>query len=445
MQNKTLTLQSLLETHEQPFIIIGASLTVLAINKAFEIHFGLSREQLIGKPCCPNNPECRHKILFERLEPYAGSFSNEFSEETIQINVHGYPLIDNNGVFCLGESISLASVEKQKKRQKQMVGNCVAFSNFKHKIDQAAATDISVLLTGETGTGKEVAAAYLHQHSKRSSGEFVIVDCTILTGELFESELFGHQKGSFTGATSSEKGLFQLADQGTLFLDEIGELPLSLQPKLLRALESGQYRSVGSTSTQCANVRAICATHRNLAEMVNQGLFREDLYYRLSVFPIQIPPLRERLQDIPVLVDHLLQQAGNISGSSYSLTQSALIKLLQHQWPGNIRELRNCLQLAIGLCTNNVISENDIIITHVRQPAKPMASSEKIEEKIRAQASFDSKQNLNTMEIMEAEFITQLIQKYKGNRKQIASEMNISERTLYRKLKRLNLNSPIAL
>ncbi|MCK5665004.1 MAG: sigma 54-interacting transcriptional regulator [Thiotrichaceae bacterium] len=445
MQNKSLTLQSLLETHEQPFIIIDASLTILSVNRAFEIHFGITRKQLTGKPCCLNNSECRHKRLFERLEPYAGSFPNEFSEETSQINVHGYPLLDNNGVLCLGESISLPSVMEQRYKQIQMVGSCVAFSNFKHKINQAAATNIPVLLSGETGTGKEVAATYLHQQSKRSAGQFVVVDCTILTGDLFESELFGHQKGSYTGATSNKKGLFQLADKGTLFLDEIGELPLSLQPKLLRALESGQYRSLGSTTTKRANVRAICATHRDLAEMVNQGLFREDLYYRLSVFPIQAPPLRERMQDIPVLVDYLLLQAGNMNGNGYSLTQAALIKLLQHQWPGNIRELRNCLQLATGLCLNNIITEQDIIISQVREPVKSIVSSEKKEEQFQTQASFDSKHNLNPIEKMEAEFVTALIKKYNGNRKQIASEMNISERTLYRKLKRLDLNTPTTL
>lgn len=441
MQNKPLTIQSLLETHDQPFITIGSSLTIIAVNKAFEIYFGLPREQLIGKPCCSDNSDCRHKILFETLEPYAGAFSNEFSEQTLQINVHGYPLIDNNGVFCLGESISLPMAKKQEKeqKQKQMIGHCVNFLNFKHKIDQAADTDISVLLSGETGTGKEVAALYLHQQSKRSAGEFVIVDCTILTSELFESELFGHQKGAFTGAISSEKGLFELADQGTLFLDEIGELPLALQPKLLRALESGQFRSVGSTSTQRANVRAICATHRDLAEMVAQGLFREDLYYRLSVFPIQIPPLRDRMKDIPQLADHLLQQINDLNGSKYSLTQGALVKLLQHQWPGNIRELRNCLQLAVGLCTNKIISGNDIIIAPVRQTSNVLHTLEKSEDKV--QTSFSSKQDLNQMEIMEADFIAELIQKHKGNRKQIASEMNISERTLYRKLKRLKLNS----
>jgi len=329
-----------------------------------------------------------------------------------------------------------------------MIGMSVAFSNLKSKIEQAAQVDIPAILLGETGTGKEVAAAYLHQHSSRVANEFVIVDCTILTGELFESELFGHEKGSFTGATARKEGLFQHADKGTLFLDEIGELPLSLQPKLLRALESGQYRSLGSTETQHANVRVICATHRNLVEMVKAGAFREDLYYRLSVFSIHLPPLRERMQDIPLLADHLLQQVPKTNGGTYTLTREALIKLMKHQWPGNIRELRNCMQLAAGLCNNYLIDENDIHISQTQQAVKMITApieENNVSPHMQEQPQALPNESFNPLEKLESNYITQLMKKYNGNRKQMASEMNISERTLYRKLKRLNLNTAPAL
>ncbi len=440
MQNKSFTLESLLETHEQPFIVIDASLTIVAVNRAWEIHFGISREQRIGQPCCSDNSQCRHKKVFKRLEPYAGLFPNELSEQASQIRVRGYPLLDENNTFYIGESINLPPITQQKNKSVSMIGACTVFNQCKEKIEQAAQTRIPVMLLGETGTGKEVAAAYLHQHSKRAAGEFVIVDCTILTEELFESELFGHEKGAFTGATNTKVGLFQLADQGTLFLDEIGELPLSMQPKLLRALESGQYRRVGNTSTKTADVRIICATHRDLAEMVRQGKFREDLYYRLSVFPIQIPPLRERLQDIPALTDHLLQQVSSINGAHYSLTRAALINLMQRQWPGNIRELRNSLQLAAGLCSNNIIDEPDIQVTELQQLTTPLVAQEKTPLQVQVDSIPDEKPN--QMEEMESGFISRLIEKYNGNRKLIATEMNISERTLYRKLKRLNLSTP---
>ena len=442
MDNKSFTLESLLETHDQPFIVIDASLTIVAVNRAWEIHFGISREQQIGQPCCNDNSQCRHKQVFDKLEPYAGLFPNELSEQASQIRVRCYPLLDENNTFYIGESINLPPLTEQKYNRVQMVGTSIAFNNCKEKIERAAKTYIPVILLGETGTGKEVAAAYLHQQSKRADGEFVIVDCTILTEDLFESELFGHEKGAFTGATTSKKGLFQLADKGTLFIDEIGELPLSLQPKLLRALESGQYRRVGSNTTHNADVRAICATHRDLAEMVQQGRFREDLFYRLWVMPIHIPPLRERMQDIPVLVDHLLQQVGKMNGTCYSLTRAALIKLMQYRWPGNIRELRNCLQLTTGLCMNNLIDEHDIHISEVRKMTTPITTPQETTIKTPSQINTKCDDKLNSMEKMESEFITQLIKKYNGSRKLIAAEMNISERTLYRKLKRLNLNTP---
>ncbi len=440
MQNKSFTLESLLETHEQPFVVIDASLTVMAVNRAWEIHFGIPRDKHIGQPCCRDNSRCRHKQLFEKLEPYAGLFPNEHSEQASKIRVRGYPLLDSNNTFYIGETINLPPIPEQKYNRVEMIGTCIAFVQCKEKIEQAAQTQIPAMLLGETGTGKEVAAAYLHQQSNRVEGEFVIVDCTILTEDLFESELFGHEKGAFTGATTSKQGLFQLADKGTLFLDEIGELPLSMQPKLLRALETGQYRRVGSTNTLKADVRAICATHRNLKEMVNQGLFREDLYYRLSVFPIQIPPLRERMEDIPALVDHLLKQIAKMNSVRYSITRQALVKLMKYQWPGNIRELRNCLQLAAGLCSDSLIEEYDIQIPELKKDFVDTAEANQPATQIHVQKQ--SNTSMNSMEKMEYEFITELIRKYNGSRKLIASEMNISERTLYRKLKRLNLNNP---
>jgi transcriptional regulator with PAS, ATPase and Fis domain len=439
MQNKSITLESLLETHEHPFIIVDAELTIVAVNRAWEIHFGISRELQVGQSCCLDSSECRHKKVFKTLEPYAGLFPNEFSEQASHLSVRCYPLLDENNTLYIGESIHLPPIAEKKDNWISMIGVCATFNDCKKKLEQAARTQVPVVLLGETGTGKEVAATYLHQNSKRASGEFVIVDCTILTEDLFESELFGHEKGAFTGAISSKKGLFQHADKGTLFLDEIGELPLSLQPKLLRALESGQYRRVGSTSTQTADVRAICATHRDLAGMVRQGTFREDLFYRLSVFPIHIPPLRERLQDIPLLVDHLLLQLGKMNESNYTLTRAALVKLMQYRWPGNIRELRNCLQLAAGLSINHLIEDTNIHIAEIREPVETVMPLEKIT----TQTNRSVNDQLNSIEKLERGFITGLLNKYKGNRKQIAAEMNVSERTLYRKLKRLNLNSPV--
>ncbi|CAG1021696.1 sigma 54-interacting transcriptional regulator [Methylomonas sp. LL1] len=436
MSQSVFKLESLLETHEQPFVVIGPDLHVLAVNQAWETVFGLARENFIGQPCCNQQGACRHQRMFQTLEPYAGIFTGDEQATKMLLNVRGFPLLTADGRVYLGESQSLLVKPGSDDDQPGLIGKSDAFIGLKTKLQQAAVTPAPVLLLGETGTGKELAAEFIHRHSQYAHGEFVIADCTVFGEDLFESELFGHEKGAFTGAASNKKGLFELADNGTLFLDEIGELPFSQQAKLLRALESGQFRRVGGTATLNASVRVVCATHRNLAEMVRLGRFREDLFYRLSVFPINIPPLRERKQDVPVLVDHFLRQLSLIRGGQLTIGRSALIKLMQHNWPGNIRELRNCLQLASGLCHGNTIQEADIHF--MRGAADSMDTV--IPDRVEAEPVEQPQQSMTMLEQYEANFIAGLIKKYQGNRKLIAAEMNISERTLYRKLNRLNLN-----
>ena len=433
MSQTVFKLESLLETHEQPFIVIDADLAVVAVNRAWDVMYGAAMDCPLGKPCCEAAPACRHGRLFQTLEPYAGIFS-AFDDPNTLVSVKGYPLLDADGRLYLGESLTPLTKTDTETQQHSMVGRSLPFVSLKTKLQQAALIPAPVLLTGETGTGKELAAEFLHRHSPVARGHFVIVDCTVFGEELFESELFGHEKGAFTGATSSKKGLFESADNGTLFLDEIGELPLSQQAKLLRAMESGQFRRVGGTTTLKATVRVICATHRNLAEMVKQGRFREDLFYRLSVFPIEIPPLRARKQDIPLLVEHFRQQLSDIRGHPFTMTQQALQKLLRHDWPGNIRELRNCLQLAVGLCKQNVVQEGDIHFMQLSPSTFGNVNG------LAAMALDNKSIAMSPIEQYEADFIANLIEKYQGNRKLIAAEMNISERTLYRKLNRLNLN-----
>ncbi|MGY6277042.1 sigma-54 interaction domain-containing protein [Methylomonas sp. MgM2] len=439
MSQNVIKLESLLETHEQPFVVISADLRVVAVNQAWEAVFGIMRNDYVGKPCCEQQGDCRHHQLFQTLEPYAGIFPSEQGKQEKRIlNVRGYPLLNAEGQLYLGESQSLLSKTLQENHHGGMVGKSDPFKRLTMKLQKAAMTSAPVLLLGETGTGKELAAEFVHRHSTHATGEFVIADCTVFGEDLFESELFGHEKGAFTGAAASKKGLFELADNGTLFLDEIGELPISQQAKLLRAIESGQFRRVGGTSSLRATVRVVCATHRDLAEMVRQGRFREDLFYRLSVFPIDIPPLRERKQDIPLLVDHFLEQIGLITGQPLTMSKAGLVKLIQHAWPGNIRELKNCLQLAGSLCTGGVIQENDVhFMRRIEESSQPMIDFNTV-------ASFSAQpvisNSLSALEQYEASFIASLIKKYQGNRKLIAAEMNISERTLYRKLNRLNLN-----
>ncbi|WFP51821.1 sigma 54-interacting transcriptional regulator [Methylomonas sp. EFPC3] len=431
MPQNAFTLESLLETHDLPLVIVDAGLNVVAVNRAWELGFGASRQSRVGKPCCPDNSDCRHRKMFRTLESYAGVYPDYSNPEApSSLNVRGFPLLDADATLYLGEVQTPLHKGPSVESETLMVGKSPAFTEFKTRLCQAADTQAAVMLLGETGTGKELAAEFVHRNSKQANGEFVIVDCTILGEDLFESELFGHEKGAFTGATAAKKGLFELADNGTLFFDEIGDLPLSQQPKLLRALESGQFRRVGGTTMQKAKVRVVCATHRNLAEMVKNGRFREDLFYRLSVFPVGTPPLRQRKQDLPILIDHFLGQLA-VGDGRYSLTQAALVKLIQYDWPGNIRELRNCLQLAAGLCKEHKIQDTDIHF--MQRPAEIAETGNGVAEQREPTA-------LTGLAQYEAEFIGSLMKKYQGNRKLIAAEMNISERTLYRKLNRLHLN-----
>ncbi|WP_404358626.1 sigma-54 interaction domain-containing protein [Methylotuvimicrobium sp. KM1] len=438
MQTNSFTLNSLLETHDLPFIIVNAAQQVVAVNRAWENHFGQARESILGNACCNNPVDCRHRRFFQTLEPYAGLFNETVDEREYLLKVRGYPLLDTDGTLYLGESVLTAGASESLDKNPKMVGTSSAFINLKTKLQKAAQSNVPVMLNGETGTGKELAAEFIHRKSQNAEGEFVIVDCTVLGEDLFESELFGHEKGSFTGAASAKKGLFELADRGTLFLDEVGELPVSLQPKLLRALESGQFRRVGGTSSLTSTVRVVTATHRNLGEMVRNGLFREDLFYRLSVFPLEIPALRDRIEDMPALVGHFLKSFGHRDHCVYSMTKAAMQKLMQHKWPGNIRELKNCLQLATCLCTSHTIDELDISIMRRQGVTLKPGMIERRGQGAAIEETGAS--NINPLDNIEAEFIRSLIKKYQGNRKLIASEMNISERTLYRKLNRLNIN-----
>lgn len=227
---------------------------------------------------------------------------------------------------------------------RSLVGTSRAIQHVRQMMQQVADTDASVLILGESGTGKEVVARNLHYHSKRRDAPFVPVNCGAIPAELLESELFGHEKGAFTGAITSRAGRFELANGGTLFLDEIGDMPLPMQVKLLRVLQERTFERVGSNKTQCADVRIIAATHKNLESMIEVGAFREDLYYRLNVFPIEMAPLRERVEDIPLLMNELISRMEHEKRGSIRFNSAAIMSLCRHAWPGNVRELANLVE-----------------------------------------------------------------------------------------------------
>ncbi|MEC8443083.1 MAG: sigma-54 dependent transcriptional regulator, partial [Pseudomonadota bacterium] len=243
---------------------------------------------------------------------------------------------------------------------RSLVGTSRQIQHVRELIMQVADKDVSVMIQGESGTGKEVVARNLHYHSNRRNKPFVPVNCGAIPAELLESELFGHEKGAFTGAINSRPGRFELAEGGTLFLDEIGDMPLNMQVKILRVLQEHTFERVGSNKTLNANVRVIAATHKNLEKMIEEGTFREDLYYRLNVFPIDMPSLRERVEDLPLLLNELISRLENEKRGSIRFNSAAIMSLCRHDWHGNVRELANLVERLAILHPYGVIGVNEL-------------------------------------------------------------------------------------
>ena len=281
---------------------------------------------------------------------------------------------------------------------------------------QVAAQPTTVLLTGESGTGKEIVARYIHRRSPRAAEPFVAVNCAALTETLLESELFGHEKGAFTGAIQSKRGRFELAHGGTLFLDEVAEMSLSIQPKLLRVLQEQQFERVGGTRTIVVDVRVVAATNKDLAQAMEEKTFREDLYYRLNVFPIHIPPLRERREDIIPLAEHFARRIAGRMGRRYGgIDPEARQLLLAHPWPGNVRELQNAVERALIVAGGDAIKAEDLPLPRDAKVAVPAPAV--------------------TLAEMEKAAILEALRRNKGDRKATAEQLGISLRTLQYRLK----------
>ena len=283
---------------------------------------------------------------------------------------------------------------------KRLVGRSDAMCIVRRLIEQVAPTDANVLILGESGTGKEVVARAIHDLSNRSKKPFVPVNCGAIPGELLESELFGHEKGAFTGAFATREGRFELAEGGTLFLDEIGDMPFQMQVKLLRVLQERTFTRVGSNKIITANVRVIAATHQNLEKMVQENRFREDLFYRLNVFPIETPPLRERTDDIPLLIQELVNRHGKEQHTTIRFTQRAMLMLMQNEWKGNVRELSNLVERLLILHPNEVVDIPDLPGKyHGDKVANdPIAEREALLEAFTAPDEFDSADDFNALD-----------------------------------------------
>lgn len=325
------------------------------------------------------------------------------------------------------ENTQLKAVLERNQPKLRMIGESPAMQEVFKLIAKAGPSDQAILIQGESGTGKELVARALHEHSSRAARPLVSINCTALTETLLESELFGHEKGAFTGAVAAKPGLFELADGGTLFIDEIGEMPGVMQAKLLRVLQDGSMRRVGSLQERRVNVRVITATNRDLAAEVAAHRFREDLYYRINVMSLDLPPLRVRTGDIPLLVHHFL-------GASWQIAPDALRVLESYNWPGNIRQLINIIERGKILADDNFITTDELppILMH------PTSATSAVE--MTSSAPAMTLVDDGTLASIEKARVVDVMQKQKGNKSRAAQVLGISRRSLYRLLEKYNLD-----
>jgi transcriptional regulator with PAS, ATPase and Fis domain len=425
---------SLLDCFSNPVVLIGLDYQILAANQAYKHHY--QNENVTSKhcyeishhyrvPCDQAGETCPVKNSLVSGSPQRVLHLHHSPLGQEHVDVETFPIRNEKGdIVYLLEHIRPSQMASSNPSGEGLVGRSPAFSQMLELINRAAPSDATVLLLGESGTGKELAARAIHEGSFRAKQPFVPLDCSGLSETLFESELFGHEKGAFTGAHTRKTGLVEAAHGGTLFLDEVGDIPAALQVKLLRLLETGTFRRVGRTESLKAEFRLVCATHRDLKSMVEEGSFRRDLYYRINTFPIPIPALRERVGDLELLTQSLLKRIA--PQRPLMLQNKALTCLRTYPFPGNIRELRNILERA-SLLTDS----DEILPQHL-----PEECVCKDNQNIKPQ--WESPHQILPLETIEKHYLQWVNAHYQGDKRSLANQLGLSERTLYRKLQSLH-------
>lgn len=419
------SLASYLEHEPTPMIVLDTNYDILAANLAYRRQFTTPGSEVLGHkcyrishqysvPCDQAGEHCPMKQALSSRGPNRVLHVHHTPRGQEHVDVELRPVLDAEGaVIAFVERLNSVNSASVQPRETGLVGRSEAFKLALSSLRRAAPSQIPVLLQGESGTGKELFARALHDASPRAGKPLVVVDCTGLSENLFESELFGHERGAFTGALQRKIGLVETAHGGTLFLDEIGDVPLPMQAKLLRLIESGTYRRVGGIDTLHSDFRLVAATHKPLDTMVAEGAFRQDLYYRINAFPVHLPPLRERREDIPLLANSLLSRLAP-GNQSVRLDDEAIEALKSHAFPGNVRELRNLLERARLFSDDGVIRLRDLALTPentvMRRPDPAHHTSEKAR-------------------------LSHALVVFEGTRAELAQHLGLSERTLYRRLK----------
>ncbi len=438
-------LVSYLEGLPEPHILFDQQYRILAANAAYRRQFS-PQAAVVGRTCyevshhfsvpcdqagetCPlaraRESGQRERVLHLHHTPQGEAY----------VNIELVPLRNAAGeqAYFIEKMEPLRVAQAQPAAQ-GLIGRAPAFQQMLELVARVGPSSASVLLLGESGTGKELVARAVHAASTRTAAPLVVVDCASLPEALFESELFGHERGAFTGAHATKAGLVEAASGGTLFLDEVGDIPLTMQVKLLRLLESGTYRRVGSTELRRTDVRVVAATHRDLQAMVADGRFREDLFYRLSTFPIHLPPLRERTDDIPILAVALLARVA--PERRLTLSKDALGRLRAHSFPGNVRELRNVLERAALLTDGAAIAGEQI--ARALAVAMPVRAASAAPPQRAAPDSHAAPSGQALLRDAERAAIRAAAKAHQGSRAALARHLGISERSLYRKLRTID-------
>ena len=451
-----LNLQDIVDSYDDPAVLISDQYEIVCANNAYKNLYSLSIHHDHTEPGCEsgtiNSDNCH---CYEISHHYTRSCDQEgescplqlakttrtnqrvlhihqtrYGEEHVDVTM--YPIHDQTQQLFFLEVMKTIKHASPKVGEQGMVGKSPPFNQLLSLINRVAQHDISVLLHGESGSGKELVAHSIHQASQRHSSACVTVECSGLSESLFESELFGHEKGAFTGAIHKKKGLIEEAEGGTLFLDEIGDVPLALQVKLLRLIETRTFRKVGGIEQLTADFRLICATHKDLKRMVKEGEFREDLYYRISTFPIQLPPLRDRKSDIPLLVKTILNRmTGN---NNMRVSDEVLHAFANYPFPGNIRQLRNILEYARVMTDSNMIEMQHLPKEICEMKRMTYFETDQTRGLQKNPSEHFSMADIISLDQLQAKSLQWLKHHYTGENKKLADRLGISERTLYRKM-----------
>jgi two-component system response regulator HydG len=419
---------SVLECFPTPAVLVSADYRILAVNQAYDAAFSNGAETTgqhcyrvshgYRVPCDQAGEDCPLRKTVQGGDAQRALHLHHTPRGLEHVDIEAMPIRDQQGkVIAVLELLHLLRGPGGRAAEPVLVGRSAAFARVLELVRRVAGSEAAVVLLGESGTGKELVAQAIHDGSRRAAGPFVPLECSGLTETLFESELFGYEKGAFSGAQSRKIGLVEAARGGTLFLDEVGDIPLSLQVKLLRLLETSTFRRVGGVEPQRADFRLVCATHRDLRARVAAGAFRQDLYYRINTFPIDLPPLRDRLEDLPLLVQVLLNRVA--SGRQMRLQPEAMECLRRYSFPGNIRELRNILERASLLAAGDVILPEHV--SEVCEGGGPPAVPARFHDVVPLQE-------------METRYLQWAAAAFPGDRRSLAAALGLSERTLYRKL-----------